>query len=441
MVKRGNILDRNGAILARDANEEDAFYGNGRRVYPIGVAAAHVVGYFDPRYGMAGVEKAADAELTGVEETALDALTRRGRDIVGDAFMEGRDVRLSIDARLQRAAWKAMEGKRGAVVALNPETGEILAMVSSPAFDPTEPGGYYGDAEAAPFLNRVIQGKYPAGSTFKVVMALMAADGGIAPVLNCPAEGYQAAKDGKAIRDSEYYLYQRSGRTWRGFGKIGLGEALVHSSNVYFAQLAQKIPVERFNECVVRLGINTPRVLFSMEQGDVTASAGSIQSVRAEDKKMRAQLAIGQGTMLVSPLDVACWTAVVANGGVLNSPHLERDAPKGKYGAIRITAKRAAEHVRGMMRDVVRRGTGHLANIPRMGVSGKTGTAQNPKGDDHSWFTCFTAETNPKMVLTVLVENGGFGSKNALPIARQILESALAFGILSTFTSEEVRGK
>lgn len=426
-VRRGSILDRNGSVLAIDDPESASL---GRRRYPLGAVAAHVVGYFDPRYGMTGVEKAADTALTGVGNSALEELGRLGRSIVDSAPAEGRDVKLTLDARLQRAAAKAMEGRRGAVVALNPATGEILALYSAPGFDPSEPGLDYGDADDAPFLNRATQGKYPPGSTFKVAMALMAADMGLAPVYDCPASGFKAAKDAKAIRDSEYYAFQRQGKTWKGFGKLGLKMALVHSSNVYFAQLGHRIPAEKFNAYVAALGITGPVPLFFSEDGGLTAPSGVVPEVSDTDRKARSQLAIGQGAMAVSPLDVAMWTSVVANGGVLKAPRLEYGAPEGRFASRRVFSAAAAENVAGMMRAAVLSGTGKNAEVPGLGVCGKTGTAQNPRGDDHSWFTCFTSSASPRLVVTVLVENGGFGAKNALPVAKGVLESAVKFGIV-----------
>ncbi len=426
-VRRGDILDRNDEILATDVREEGKA---GRRRYPLGAALAHVVGYCDPRFGLAGVERVADAALSGVEASPLAEIGRLGRGIVEMQPATGGNMRLTLDARLQRKVAEAMAGKRGAVVVLRPDTGELLAVYSAPGFNPAEPGGFYGDSEAAPFLNRALQGKYPAGSTFKVAMALMAADARIAPTLNCPAEGFKAASDAKPIRDSEYYIYRREGRKWNGFGKIGMKEAFVHSSNVYFAQLAQKIPATSFNNYVKLMGMNEATTLLSSDGQTFVAPAGNVPEVSESDRKARSQLAIGQGRMAVSPLNVAMWTSVAAAGGVLNPPRLELSPPEGKYAPVKVVSKAAAANVAEMMREAVRRGTGTGADVPGFGVCGKTGTAQNPKGDDHSWFTCFTTATQPRLVVTVLVENGGFGSRNALPVARAILIGARDCGVL-----------
>ena len=425
-VRRGAILDRNGALLALD---DPAAKTPGHRRYPLGAAAAHVVGYYDPRYGLAGVEKAADLTLTGVGATVAEDLERLGRSLVESPPVEGRDVRLTLDARLQDKCYALMAGKAGAVVVLNPANGEILALVSAPAFNPLDPGAAPAGADA-PFLNRATQGRYPAGSTFKVAMAALAADLRVAPRLDCPAEGFRAARDAQPIRDVEYYAYRRKGAVWPGFGRIGLREALVHSSNVYFAQLAHRISAPAFNRFVAQCGVTEAQTLFVSEGGEIRLQAGLVPEVTDADRKMRAQLAIGQGRMAVAPLHVAMWTAVVAAHGLAAPPHLDLGREPAQLKPRRVVSSAAAENVQAMMRAVVKEGTGKKAEVHGAGLCGKTGTAQAPGGEDHSWFTCFTTETRPRIVVTVLVERGGFGSRAALPVARAVVEEALRLGVV-----------
>lgn len=420
-VRRGSILDRNGSLLAIDGE-------GGVRRQPLGAAAAHVVGYADPVCGLAGLEKAADDTLSGTGATPIEELQRLGRGILSSPPVEGADIRTTLDARLQRFAYNALSGRRGAIVVLDPSTGGILALVSAPSFDPIRPREAIQSQDAgAPLLNRATQGRYPPGSTFKVAMALMAADMGIAPILDCPAGGYRAEGESRPIRDSEYYIYKREGRVWRGFGKIGLREALVHSSNVYFAQLSRRIPGEAFNSYIERMGLNHRRVLYGDGKSALTATAGSVPVLDASNAKSIVQLSIGQGKMMVTPLDVAVWTAVAAASGELAEPTLD---PAANASKRRIVSLQAAENVADMMRAAVKSGTGRGADIPGLGVCGKTGTAQNPGGEDHSWFTSFTTAPGRRIVVTVLVENGGFGSKGAVPIARTILEEAQRLGIV-----------
>lgn len=429
-VRRGAILDRNGSILAIDGGG-----GQGRR-YVLGPAAAHVVGYIDQLAGLSGLERSSDEVLSGIAGTPLHELGRLGKSIVASAPVEGRDIHVSLDARLQRFAFNSLEGRSGAVVALDADTGEILALASSPSFDPLSPLSANSDARS-PLLNRAIQGKYPPGSTFKIAMSLMAADMGMAPVFDCPAEGFRAKGESRPIRDSEYYSYAREGRKWGGFGKIGLRDALVHSSNVYFAQLALRIPGDSFNRYATLLGLKEPHVLHGAGSRALVAPAGAVPEVTRATEKSMVQLAIGQGRMLVSPLNVALWTAVAANGGYFRPPTLEHPAQPsgGGRGGHRAVSGAAAGTVAAMLRDAVASGTGRPANIPGLGVCGKTGTAQNPHGRDHAWFTCFASNARPRIVVTVLVENGGYGSSGAAPIARKILEEALRLGVI------ELKGK
>ena len=424
-VRRGSIVDRNGILLAYDDPEVET---PGHRRYPLGAAAAHVIGYYDPRYGITGLEKAADRTLTGSGKSATEELQRLGRNIVDNQPAEGGDVRLALDARLQRACSRMLEGKTGAIVVLRPDTGEILALVSSPSFDPARPGLRY--AGEAPLLNRAVQGRYPPGSTFKVAMSLLAADLGKAPSLDCPAGGFSAAKGAKPIRDVEYYQYERKGLVWHGFGTIGLRDALVHSSNVYFAQLALLCPASRFNAFVEKLSIASSFPLYGEGAEALVATGGGVPVVRDADRRMRAQIAIGQGKLALSPLHVAMWTAVAANDGLLAPPRLAYAPAEGTSAGRRVVSKAAARNVAAMMRDVVRYGTGRRIDLPGLGVSGKTGTAQAPGGADHSWFTCFTATTKPRIVVTVLIERGGYGSRAALPVAKEVLGKAEELGII-----------
>jgi len=425
LVRRGSILDCNGTVLARD----DPQPGNPwNRRYPMGMAAAHVVGYFDAQFGMTGMERAGDEVLSGIGGTTREELARIGRNLMSANQAEGGDLLLTIDARLQRKAYDLMQGRKGAVVVMRADDGTVKVLLSMPAFDPCRPGEAQYDTANAPLLNRPLQGLYPPGSTFKIVMASLAVSQRLAPVFDCPGGGFRAALDARPIRDSEYYIRQREGRTWRGFGRIGLRSGFVHSSNVYFAQLGLACPADAFNEIVRQLHLNERVTLYESATGRMATSAATVPVVTTADRKTRAQLAIGQGRMVVTPLHVALWTSMVAGGGVLHPPLLVR--PETLPPGERIITRAAAANVRGLMREAVQHGTGRAADIPQLAVCGKTGTAQAPGGADHAWFTCFASGAEPPLVVTVLVERGGYGSRGALPIARALLEEALRLGII-----------
>lgn len=424
---RGMILDRNGTVLAKDVFSKSA---KATRHYPLGDAACHLVGYCDPVYGMTGMEKAADAALSRLDKTPIGELGRQTGSILGDKSASGGDAKISIDARLQRRAAMELGFRRGAIVVMDSSTGEILAAASSPGFNPNSPGMNCEKGDS-PFFNRAFSGKYPPGSTFKVAMALFAVDSSVNPVLDCPGEGFSAEKGARPIRDHEYYSEKKQGRQWRGFGKIGMEEGLVHSSNVYFAKLAARLDAAGMAEFLGKMDIGKESLLYGQEGGRMVSSAGNVPPGFGNDMKSFCQMAIGQGALLLTPLDVAKITSVVASGGIYREPRLECSAQEGKYKSQRVVSAKTAREVEKMMRECVRRGTGRGIDIPGYEICGKTGTAQNPLGQDHSWFTCFaggSSEVRP--VVTVLVENGGFGSRAALPVAKKMIEEMARCGIL-----------
>ena len=325
---------------------------------------------------------------------------------------KGRPVPLTLDARLQARAEALMEGKRGAVVALEPATGRLRALVSAPR---------------ANDLNRALNGLYPPGSTFKVFMAAAALSQGLDPLFNCPAGGYRSARGTPAIRDVEAQQMARRGKVWRGFGRLDLASALVHSSNTYFAQLGVALGPERFGRAVDAARLRDPAVLLAAASVSLESAGGGVpDGLRAPEL---APVAIGQGALQLTPLAVAMLTAAVANDGVLPEPTL--DAAARPALRARPFTFEAAGRVKAMMRTVVRAGTGRACDVPGLDVCGKTGTAETGRGGrDHAWFTCFAPERTPRLVVTVVVEEGGFGAAAALPVARGVLLEAQRLGLL-----------
>jgi peptidoglycan glycosyltransferase len=420
-VMRGPILDRRGMVLAAPV-PGDVW---GRR-YPLGEAAVHPLGYYHSKYGITAVERVCDPTLSGY------ALDRRdealGKALFAQRAAEGEAVTLTLDQRLQQKAYDLLAGRKGAAVVMRPRSGALLALVSSPGFDPLDPASALADEANAPAFNRAVQGRYPPGSTFKVLVAGLALDKGISPVFACPGQGYIAGPNTPPIRDSEYYAYARKGAVWPGWGRIGLEEATVHSSNVYFAQLGVECRTEAFNDMVARARLNAPLTYLRAGGGDLQSARGNVPEV--DKKRALALLAIGQGEVLATPLHVACFTAAVAADGRLMRPRLGKSDPIGEES--RLFSEKTAERLRAILREAVARGTGKGADIPGLEVCGKTGTAQAPGGEDHAWFTCFAPRRRPNIVVTVLVERGGFGAKAALPVARGLLEEADRLGYVRT---------
>ena len=336
------------------------------------------------------------AEPGSVFQHVLDDLSLEGG---------GETVPLTIDARLQNCATSLMKGRAGAVVALEPSTGRILALVSSPR---------------AAYLNRALNGLYPPGSTFKVFMGAAAMSAGYEPVFNCPAEGWRPSRGTAPIRDVEAYDAMRRGRTWKGFGKIGMGQALTHSSNTYFAQLGAGFGTERFAKAVNAARMRDGAKVLASKAAALESAGGGVPE--GLGNAALAPVAIGQGALHLTPLGVALFTAAVANDGLMLEPTLDPNA-KPALRARPFTFA-AAARMKTMMRAAVRSGTGKPCDIAGLDVCGKTGTAQTDRGKDHSWFTCFAPEKAPRIVVTVVVEHGGFGASAALPVARAVLIEA-----------------
>ena len=350
------------------------------------------------------------------------ALDRNGRllDIAeeGSTFQKvldelqlasGVPTKLTIDADLQAKAESLMEGKLGAVVALEPATGRIRALVNAPR---------------TAYLNRALNGLYPPGSTFKVFMAAAALSAGVDPVFDCPAAGWRPNVSTPPIRDAEVAEFARRRKAWKGFGRIGMGEAMVHSANTYFAQLGYALGSDRFDTAVAAARLRDSAPVLSAGTIELASAAGGVPE--GASASALAPVAIGQGALQLTPLAVALVTAAVADDGLILAPTLSA-AAKPALRARPFTMA-VAQRVKRMMRAAVRRGTGRACDIPGLGVCGKTGTAQTGKGADHAWFTCFAPEASPRLVVTVLVESGGFGAKAAVPVAREILLEAKRLG-------------
>ena len=280
------------------------------------------------------------------------------------------------------------------------------------------------NAPRAAYINRALNGLYPPGSTFKVFMAAAALSAGVDPVFDCPAAGWRPNRSTPSIRDVEAAEFARRRKTWKGFGRIGMSEAMVHSANTYFAQLGYALGAERFDAAVAAARLRDSATVLAANTVSLTGAGGGVPD--GASAATLAPLAIGQGALQLTPLGVALVTAAVADDGLILAPTLS-EAAKPTLRARPFTFA-AAQRVKKMMRAAVRRGTGKVCDIPGLEVCGKTGTAQTGKGADHAWFTCFAPAASPRLVVTVLVEGGGFGARSAAPVARGILLEAQRLG-------------
>ncbi len=445
-IQRGVIADRNGRALAENRKSNGAV----ERHYPLGPAAAHLVGYFDPVYGVTGLEHSADPLLSGLHDVNADDWETFGQKLITRKDLpQGKNLKLTLDAPFQQAIFQRLvKGRystgskpaggqpfRGAVIALDIRDGAILAACSAPAFDPnrlTRKTFSKGQA-GSPLFNRALQGLYPPGSVFKVAIgsyylekALLGT--GFPLTLDCGPEF--RTPDGKGIiRDLSFYSYQARGQQWPGFGTIDLGKAIEQSCNVYFAQVGVTIGKDGFEWLRRLLRFDQSLSLYRGPVGELASAKSRFPDLNPKDAFSMALMGIGQGELLVTPLHMAMVAACVANQGMLMQPRLTFDQPMEELG--RAMSSRTAGHMQSMMARVVSDGTARKAFEGfSMAVGGKTGSAQNPMGDSHAWFIGFAPLERPQIAISVVVENGGYGGTTAAPIARYAFERAERFGLI-----------
>ena len=409
-IVRGRILDHGGRILAESA-------ADGVRSYPYGRILAPVTGYQTERYGATGVEQVAGSALSGVTTDAAHMGPLRTL-LRADA---GYDVRLTVDAELSETAWHALGARRGAVVVMNAETGAILTMVSAPSFDPATAEQNWDELTAradSPLLNRATHGLYPPGSTFKTLIADAALEAGVTnpnEVFNCT---------GELAIGTDYVLHESHGEV---HGKLHLADALRESCNVTFATLALRLGARGLSSACERFGIGA-----ELTAPEISMAAAHVPELKNLSDGELAQIGIGQGALLVTPLQMALVADAFANGGRVMQPYVV-DAVLTKDGMplyeaspttwrTATTVERAAV-IDGYMADVVAAGTGTAADVAGVRVTGKTGTAENASGTDHAWFIGSAERGGQKIVMAVIVEEGGFGGRAAAGIARAVIQT------------------
>jgi peptidoglycan glycosyltransferase len=262
---------------------------------------------------------------------------------------------------------------------------------------------------------------------FKILIAAAALDAGFQGTLDTPPEGFTTSASTPPIRDHGYYTAQERGERWRGHGRLDLGTALAASSNVFFAQLGIEVGADALTKTIGQSGLTRPFSLWDTSASTLAVRPAS--GIELSDRRPYeiAQFSIGQGNVLVTPMHLALLSAAVAGGGVVPEPRLVAGSSAGSLG--RLCSPESAETLKWMMYKVVQEGTGRGIRIPGLAVAGKTGTAETGEGrHSHSWFAGFAPVSDPHWAFCVLVEEGGYGSTAALPIARDLLQSALRRG-------------
>ena len=428
------------------------------RGYPAKVVGAQMFGYlneitqrqlnkFKKEYkqgdfiGSAGLEKKYENLLRGKKGFNYLLVDSR-RKFIGKfkdgqndiPAVKGNDLVLTIDSELQRVAEESLRGKIGAIVAIEPKTGDVLAMVSAPDFDLSKFAyittedylkKLYNDL-AKPFFNRAIMSVKPPGSTFKIFEAIAALDLG---VINKKTTFYCSG-------GGEFY-----GRYFKCdgvHGKMNVIQAIEHSCNVFFYNLIYKIGMKKWKEYANLFGFSkkTGIDLSNERKGLIPDEQYYIKRYGKNwPKSIMASLAIGQGEVSVDPIQLAQFTSIVANNGNSFQPHLLKgyiDGQTNKFMVfkpkpIHINIKKEVLDIvkKGMFLVVNGKGTAVASRIPNIVMAGKTGTAQNPHGKDHALFIGFAPFDDPQIAFSIIVENVGFGATHAAPIAKKLVETYL----------------
>ncbi len=412
---RGKILSREGDVLAYSEVGED---GKETRVYPYGKEFAHVVGY--STNGKAGIESLANYYLIN---TSIDLKDKVALDTQGTKY-PGDNCVSTLDVTLQEVSYNALSARKGAVIVSDPRTGEILAMVSKPDF---EPGNIQSEwdsllADTSPdakLLNRATQGLYPPGSTFKIVTAL-------AYIKEHPSDynNYRFTCNGRFTMDGESISCYH-GET---HGSVDLTKSFAKSCNSSFANMGLGISRNVFSSVLDQLmfGKDLPIDLL------YSKSSASVDSKTSTSDVM--QLSIGQGTTSVTPMHMNMITCAIANKGMLMKPYLISEIVSEDNKTVksfssasykRLMTAEESEILTQMMTQVVEQGTATKLKGLSYTAAGKTGSAEynNSTSDSHAWFTGFAPAEDPKVCVTIIVENAGSGGSFAVPIAKRIFDA------------------
>lgn len=402
--------------------------------------------------GQSGLERKYDSFIKGIDggsQIEVDVAGRMVQVLAKKEPIPGNNLVLTIDYRLQKVAEEALDeqlrylqqqggrrnAKAGAVVVLNPQNGEVLAMASRPAFDPNQfIGGISTQNWKAinenpfhPMDNRAIAGEYPPGSTFKIVTGTAALE-------------LKKVTANELIFDSgQHWLVPKVNAAGEALGWINFHQALSMSDNVYFYELGNRLGIDALERYARMFGLGSYTGIDLPGESDGLVANRKYKELNYKEDWYLAETfdaAIGQGFQLATPLQMAVLMSEIANGGRRWRPHivgkvlsskgeLVKAMPVEEVGRIDIspeTLKLVRDGLRGVS-EAGGTGAGVFANFP-VPVAGKTGTAENPHGDDHGWFVAYGPFDDPRLTVAVIIEQGGYGSSSAGPIARKILETA-----------------
>jgi len=427
-IKRGDIVADDGTVIA---HSRPVGKGNNKiyvRHYPLGSLFGNPIGYSFVDRGRVGFELSHNDELVGNKTEFLSVLD----ELQGHA-QEGDKVQSALDPAAQRAAVDGLAGRRGSVVAMDPSTGEVKAMVSIPEYNPNQVENSnafrrLNTTTSAPLLNRATQGGYPPGSTMKVVTATAALDSGDLTPNSTFSGASPIAIEGVPLANS-------GGEQ---FGTIDMTTALTNSVNTWWAQAAEKIGKDTMFKYMDRFGFNAkPRLdypgfqLFASGVYDGNKLLGPSSAIDI------GRVGIGQERLRVTPLQMAEVASAVANKGQLMEPRLWSKVidPDGRETKMTpahqstVMSANTASELNDMMQSVVNEGTGTAAAVSGIDVAGKTGTAEISPGVNDAWFIGFAPANDPKIAISCIVEHtSGFGGPTCGPIFKAVAESLLGSG-------------
>ncbi len=436
-VLRGTIYDRNGTALT---TSEKVSALTQKRTYTQGDLYAHALGYVDPRYGLTGLEAKYDTELTTyskltnnfrnlIKDFSMDKLKSMFETRKEDEVQVGNGVITTLDPAIQKAAYDALGRNKGAVVALNPKTGEVLAMVSKPTYNPNDleaaiTAANSGSGEDSPLINRATYGLYPPGSTFKTVTLASSLEN-ISGVTTRTFED-----NGKIVFNDQYSLSNANNAV---YGNLDLKDAFKVSSNVVFGTLAMELGNDKLKSTAEDFGFNN-----TIKANGFTIAKSQFPTLKSYEVGSIAQTGIGQSSILATPMQMALVSSTIANNGNMVEPTLVNKVIDKDGNLVKnITTKVNKEVISSSNASIIKEYMKNLVDskvdsswsyFQGTNAAGKTGTADYilPNGQNavpHSWFIGFAPYDNPEIAVAVIVENGGYGSVAAAGVAGQVIRN------------------
>lgn len=437
-----------------------SYFVDTKRDYSFGVSGSHIFGYtkqidretlkknrdiysIGDEIGFSGIEREYEKYLRGTK--GKEYLVVNSRQRVVSRLNEGKndlppikgnDLVLSLDKHTQIVTEQLMSNYSGTAIAVDPTNGEILSFVSAPQYDLSFFAGVTSNSiwdslvsdKSKPLFNRGTISMYPPGSTFKMIVAAAAIDEGII------APSYSVFCDGGLQFGDRFF------KCTHHHGKVNLNRAIERSCNTYFYKLILKVGIDNLTKYIKKFHFGEKTGIdISPESEGLVPSRDYYNRVYGKGKWSKGNLlnlSIGQGEILTTPIQLAQYTSLIANSGITKTPHFAKGYIKTtsnefiafKYDSVKVdVSKKSFKIIKKAMKDVVndKDGTGFGIKLKEISISGKTGTAQNSHGKDHSIFIAYAPSDNPKIAVAVIVENVGFGSTFAAPIAKEMITTYL----------------